>query len=84
MTLYLAANWISATQVYGHLQIVYSPGHGFLEVEVQAPFFGSIPFGGNFTFPIVRDHFGFDPSTGSPYTPGVGSDDTYRIAAVRM
>lgn len=84
MTLYLAANWISATQVYGHLQIVYSPGHDFFEIEVQAPFVGSIPFGGNFVFPPVRDHFGFDPVIGDPYTPGVRSKDTHRIAAVTL
>ena len=30
--LYLAANWISATQVYGRLQVVYtSDGHDFSE-----------------------------------------------------
>lgn len=33
--LFLAANWISATEVYGHLQVVYTDnGHDFSEVEV--------------------------------------------------
>lgn len=75
--LYLAANWISATEVYGHLQIVYSASpHSFLEVEVQAPDWYTIPFGGSFVFPEVRDHF--DPGN----TQGVGSADTYGIAEV--
>lgn len=77
--LMLAANWISNTQVYGHLQIVYTAnGHDFLEVEVQAPDWWGIPFGGSFTFPAVRDHF--NPNN----TQGVGNDDTYLNAIIDL
>lgn len=54
----LAGNLIENLNLlgYGHLQLVLVDGDTQLENEVQAPFFATIPFGGDWQYPDIRNH----------------------------
>lgn len=77
----LAGNFIDATATSvlkddlensGHLQVVRVDGASEKEIEVQAPFWLTIPFGGKWQYPDIRDH------TNLKYTQHYGeSPDLY-------
>lgn len=76
--LYLAANLVSETQLFGHLQIVYrDPSGNLLETETTSP--GFPYFFGDWAFPAFgRVHD--DPDN----TPNYGSPDDYGIVALEL
>lgn len=55
---------------YGHLQLVFVDGSTQLENEVQAPNFLTIPFGGDWQYPPIRDH----TATGNTSNFGVADE----------
>ncbi|MGB3406290.1 MAG: Ig-like domain-containing protein [Jannaschia sp.] len=69
-TIRLAGNYISGSDFisagYGHLAVVLVDGASQLEIEVQAPNPLTIPFGGDFQFPAIRDHLSNTPNLTEP------------------
>lgn len=83
-SLKLAGNFIPLTPLlpgdsaYGHLAIVRADGAEQVEIEAQSPEFYTIPFGGKFQYPAIRDH-----TANSPYFNGIPGSG-YRAVDIEL